>query len=140
LNPGQVGGLPGKDAMTPIFLEELQWETTRASRPYSAWILMHPAVTAESSRALPVWQHEVSRLISSKGKILSEDKTRVVGGRILPLQTPPNLWYRSGKRKQPRRLGSYLQSPFRCPRCHSIWHLHQPRHVPPATNFHDRFC
>ena len=32
LNPGQFGGLPGRDAMTPIFLEELQWETTRASR------------------------------------------------------------------------------------------------------------
>jgi ribonuclease HI len=32
LNPGQFGGLPGRDAMTPVFLEELQWETTRASR------------------------------------------------------------------------------------------------------------
>jgi hypothetical protein len=32
LNPGQFGGIPGKDAMTPVFLEELQWETTRASR------------------------------------------------------------------------------------------------------------
>ena len=32
LNPGQFGGLPGKDAMTPILLEELQWETSRASR------------------------------------------------------------------------------------------------------------
>jgi hypothetical protein len=32
LNPGQSGGLPGRDAMTPIFLEELQWETTIASR------------------------------------------------------------------------------------------------------------
>ena len=32
LNVGQFGGLPGRDAMTPVFLEELQWETTRASR------------------------------------------------------------------------------------------------------------
>jgi hypothetical protein len=32
LNPGLFGGLPGRDAMTPVFLEELQWETTRASR------------------------------------------------------------------------------------------------------------
>jgi hypothetical protein len=32
LNQGQFGGLPGKDAMTPILLEELQWETSRASR------------------------------------------------------------------------------------------------------------
>jgi hypothetical protein len=32
LNAGQFGGLPGRDAMTPVFLEELQWETTRASR------------------------------------------------------------------------------------------------------------
>jgi hypothetical protein len=32
LHPGQFGGLPGRDAMTPIFLEELQWETSRASR------------------------------------------------------------------------------------------------------------
>jgi hypothetical protein len=29
LNVGQFGGLPGRDAMTPVFLEELQWETTR---------------------------------------------------------------------------------------------------------------
>ena len=32
LNPGQFGGLPGRDALTPVLLEELQWETTRASR------------------------------------------------------------------------------------------------------------
>jgi hypothetical protein len=32
LNRGEFGGLPGKDAMTPVFLEELQWERTRASR------------------------------------------------------------------------------------------------------------
>jgi hypothetical protein len=32
LNSGQFGGLPGRDATTPIFLEELQWETSRASR------------------------------------------------------------------------------------------------------------
>jgi hypothetical protein len=31
-NPGQFGGLPGRDTMTLIFLEEQQWETTRASR------------------------------------------------------------------------------------------------------------
>jgi hypothetical protein len=32
LNSGQFGGLPVRYAMTPIFLEELQWETRRASR------------------------------------------------------------------------------------------------------------
>jgi hypothetical protein len=32
LNAGQFGGLPGRDATTSVFLEELQWETTRASR------------------------------------------------------------------------------------------------------------
>jgi hypothetical protein len=32
LNSGQFGGLPGRDAMTPIFLEEFQWEISRASR------------------------------------------------------------------------------------------------------------
>jgi hypothetical protein len=32
LNSGPFGGLPGRDAMTPIFLDELQWETSRASR------------------------------------------------------------------------------------------------------------
>ena len=31
LNPWQFGGLPGRDAMTPVFLEELQWEITRIS-------------------------------------------------------------------------------------------------------------
>ncbi|KAG7357612.1 hypothetical protein IV203_002300 [Nitzschia inconspicua] len=32
LNPWQFGGLPGRDATTPVFLEELQWEISRASR------------------------------------------------------------------------------------------------------------
>jgi hypothetical protein len=32
LYSGQFDGLPGRDAMTPIFLEELQWESSRASR------------------------------------------------------------------------------------------------------------
>jgi hypothetical protein len=32
VNRGQFGDLPGKHAMTPVFLEELQWETTRANR------------------------------------------------------------------------------------------------------------
>ena len=31
-NEWQFGGLPGRDALTPAFLEELQWEITRASR------------------------------------------------------------------------------------------------------------
>jgi hypothetical protein len=30
--PRTIGGLPGKDVMAPVFLEEIQWETTRASR------------------------------------------------------------------------------------------------------------
>jgi hypothetical protein len=32
LHPGQFGGLTGRDAMTQGFLEELQWETSPASR------------------------------------------------------------------------------------------------------------
>jgi hypothetical protein len=32
LHPVQFGGLPGRDEMTPVFLEELQWETSRASQ------------------------------------------------------------------------------------------------------------
>ncbi|KAG7367961.1 hypothetical protein IV203_030704 [Nitzschia inconspicua] len=32
LNPWQFGGLPGRDATTPVFLEELRWEISRASR------------------------------------------------------------------------------------------------------------
>lgn len=31
-SPWQFGGLPGRDALTPAFLEEIQWETSRASR------------------------------------------------------------------------------------------------------------
>lgn len=32
LNQWQFGGLPGREAITPAFLEELQWEITRTSR------------------------------------------------------------------------------------------------------------
>jgi hypothetical protein len=49
LNPGQIGGLPCKGAITPVFLEELQWETTRASRkPFCVWTPTPRAATTGS--------------------------------------------------------------------------------------------
>ncbi|KAG7358422.1 reverse transcriptase RNA-dependent DNA polymerase [Nitzschia inconspicua] len=44
LNPWQFGGLPGRDATTPVFLEELQWEISRASR----WSLLRMDFDATS--------------------------------------------------------------------------------------------
>jgi hypothetical protein len=64
-SPWQFGGLPGRDALTPVFLEDIQLEISRASNTTLCCTdLTLPAVMTKSFPALQVSQAEALDSIS----------------------------------------------------------------------------
>jgi hypothetical protein len=55
LSPWQCGGFPGREAHTPVLLEELTWEITRTGADLCfVWTLMLAVVTTELFQVYPV--------------------------------------------------------------------------------------
>jgi hypothetical protein len=119
LNSGRFGGLPGRDAMTPIFLEELQWETSRASR--GSLLRMDFYASSCYDRIIPSIVSLAARSYGQhKALLRARNKTWSIGRGIFPLPSASYLWHRPRWCRQPRYLGFHLQPTVRCPGTSSL--------------------
>jgi hypothetical protein len=113
LNSGQFGGLPVRDAMTPILLEELQWETSRASRrshlrmdfdASSCYDRIIPSIASLAARSYG--QHQALCLIH--GTFLQQakyvlQKTWPIGRAIFPLPPASDFCTGQGSANSPAK-------------------------------------